>query len=319
VNPLSEGPPTRWFILSVQPPDQDSRGILADIMVGLGGRAVLEEDGRLVTHLPEPLDLAAVTEHLERMLSEALGGAALDVRTGWQPHEDWADMWRRGLAPRRVSERIIVTPSWHPVEAGESDLVIVLDPGMAFGTAEHATTRGCLRLLERAVRRGDRVADVGAGSGIQAIAAARLGATDVLAVEGDPWAVDAARENVRGNGVEDVVRVSEAWVEASELPRLIGWRDGVVANIESGVLKRLLPGFRRALPAGSWLVLGGILAQEWDGMVRDVSAGGFTLEGSDRDEEWCAGLFRRSEEGGPAGTEPVRASASGPGDASGGR
>jgi ribosomal protein L11 methyltransferase len=285
-------------VLSVLPPDPDSREVLADVMVALGGRAVVEEHGRLVTHLPEPADPAVSAERLARTLSEALGRSTLDVRTGWQPHEDWADVWRRGLAPRRISERIVVTPSWHRADVAGTDLVIVLDPGMAFGTAEHATTRGCLRLLERAVREGDRVADVGAGSGIQAIAAARLGAADVLAVEGDPWAVDAALANVEVNGVEDVVHVTTAWVDAAQLPRLLGRRDGVVANIESGVLRRLLPGFGKALPHGTWLILGGLLAEEWDGMVRAAFEAGFALEDSDRDEEWCSGLFWRTDPSG---------------------
>lgn len=291
---VSDGPPTRWFVLSVLPPDPDSGDFLADLMVGLGGRAVVEEGDRLVTHLPEPVDPEATAERLERTLVEALGVTALDVRTGWQPHEEWAEVWRRGLVPRRIGERIVVTPSWHRADVEAADLVIVLDPGMAFGTAEHGTTRGCLRLLERVVHEGDRVADVGTGSGIQAIAAARLGAADVLAIEGDPWAVDAARANIEINGVGDVVGVFTSWVQTSELPRLLGSRDGVVANIESGVLRGLLPGFRQALPDGTWLILGGILAGEWGSMVQDVREAGFTLEDADQDEEWCSGLFRRS-------------------------
>lgn len=289
----SSGPPERWLVLSVLPPGPESREVLADVMIGLGGRAVVEEEGRLVTHLPEPADPAEGIDRLIRSVREALGEGELDIRTGWQRQEDWADVWRRGLAPRRITDRIVVTPSWCRPESGPDDLVIVVDPGMAFGTAEHASTRGCLRLLERCVRPGDRVADVGAGSGILSIGATLLGAADILALEGDPWAIDTARENIEANGASGVAHVKEIWADASTLPDLLGPREGIVANIEHGVLQGLLPGFARALPEGAWLVLGGIPEGEWQEMARQAAAAGFAVEESDRDEEWRAGLLRR--------------------------
>jgi ribosomal protein L11 methyltransferase len=296
-------------VLSVRPSDPESREVLADVMIGMGGRAVVEEEGRLVTHLPGPDEPTTAVAELVRTLRDAFGPRELDIRTGWQRQEEWADVWRRGLAPRRITERIVVTPSWCQPEVEPGDLVIVVDPGMAFGTAEHATTRGCLRLLERAVRAGDRVADVGAGSGILSIAAALLGATDVLALEGDPWAIDAANENIEANGAGGVARVTEVWADAETLPQRLGPREGIVANIEHGVLQRLLPGFRRALTEGAWLVLGGVLDHEWPEMVRKARDTGFALEKADQDEEWRAGLFRRVESSsGPASGSGPRAS-----------
>src|SRR5690606_29236824 len=134
---------------------------------------------------------------------------------------------------------------------------------MAFGTAEHPTTRGSLRLLDPLVEKGIRVADIGAGSGILSIAAALLGAGRVIAVEMDPWSCRAARENTVLNGVDDRVEIREERVGPELLPGE-GPFDGIVANIESGILRPLLPSFARDLRESGWLVLSGILQTEAD-------------------------------------------------------
>jgi ribosomal protein L11 methyltransferase len=163
---------------------------------------------------------------------------------------------------------------------------------MAFGTAEHGTTRGCLRLLDRAVTPGARVADIGAGSGILSIAAAALGASRVLAVEGDPLAVEALADNVRRNGVLDRVQWQERWADGSVLLALAPL-DGIVANIESGVLRPLLPGFAAALADSGWLILSGILDEEWEEMEGVTEAHGFETVEVDRDGIWRSGWFVR--------------------------
>jgi ribosomal protein L11 methyltransferase len=172
---------------------------------------------------------------------------------------------------------------------------------MAFGTAEHGTTRGALRLLDRALAPGERVLDVGAGSAILAVAAALLGAREVVAIEGDPVTTEYARENLDRNRVADRVRWIEAWADA-ELLGTVGPADGVVANIESGVLRRLLGGLHDALRPGGWLILSGLPAEEWDPFARDVIAGGFTLVDAEADEGWRSGLFRRPTI--PSGLQP---------------
>jgi ribosomal protein L11 methyltransferase len=171
--------------------------------------------------------------------------------------------------------------------------VIVVDPGMAFGTAEHATTRGALRLLDPRVRPGDRVADVGTGSGILAIAAALLGAGDVLAVESDAWACAVALENVVRNEVADRVRVLGVEVGPELLPGEPPF-DVLLANIESGTLRRLLPGLRGGVRTGGYAILGGVLLDEADGIVRAALEAGFSLDGEDREEGWWTGAFRAS-------------------------
>lgn len=284
-------PPDRWLVLTARALDA-AEGLLTEGLLALGGRAVLEEDsGALTTHLPPPSDPEAFLSTARARLESLCGGPVM-LEWSWKPHEAWEETWRRGLEPRRIGERLVVAPSWTEPEIGEEDLLLIVDPGMAFGTAEHGTTRGCLRLLEGLVSAGDRVADVGTGTGILAIAAALLGAGRVLAVEADPWAVGSARDNVRANGVEDRVEVVEARATAEHVGGLEPF-DGVVANIETGVLTALLPGFSRAVEEHGWLVLGGIPADERMIVEDSATREGFDLVAGDRDGEWWSGAFRK--------------------------
>ena len=285
--------PGRWLELRARRsngPEEDD-GELAQALVELGGRAVEERDGWLITHLPEPVDPDAFVHEVTPFLSRWLGEPVTVVH-GWRTAEDWAETWKRGLGPRRITHRLWVTPSWERVEAGTDAVVVVVDPGMAFGTAEHATTRGALRLLDRTLHPGERVVDVGAGSGILAIAAALLGAAEVVAVEGDPVAAPYGRENLGRNGVAARVRWLESRADAALL-RGLGPVDGFLANLESGVLLRLLPGLWDGVRPGGWLILSGITGEEWEGFAHDVTCAGLSLEAMDLEDEWCSGHFSR--------------------------
>jgi ribosomal protein L11 methyltransferase len=251
---------------------------------------VEEKDGIFTTYLPPPEDLGALLAEARSGL-ERLGLPATGLEWSWQEQEDWESLWRKGLGPRRISERLVVAPSWDLPEVEPGDVLIVLDPGMAFGTAEHATTRGCLRLLERRVREGDRLADVGAGSGILSIAAARWGAGSVLALELDPISCEVARENVRSNGVEDRVRILEAEVRRED-PIPGGGFHGIVANIQRSVLLPILPTFVNGLRTGGWIILSGILAEERDEVVARAAELRLALDAEDAEEEWWTGAFR---------------------------
>jgi ribosomal protein L11 methyltransferase len=265
---------------------------LIEGLLALGGRAAEERDGWYMTALEAPADLDVFVARARSTLAELAGSDAIDLEVEWRDHEDWAETWKRGLAPRWVTDRILVRPSWTSPPAEIPAVEIVIDPGMAFGTAEHGTTRGCLRLLDRVVRDGDRVLDVGSGSGILAIAAARLGAQEVIAIEADTLACEALRENIVHNGVEERVRCVEAMVGPDDLIAM-GPVSGVVANIESGPLTRLMEGFAGALRASGWLILSGILADEWPTLSSEAERRGFRLREVDADGEWRSGLFER--------------------------
>lgn len=288
-------PGRRWLEVTVRCPSAGELApLLADAMVSLGARGVVERGGAFVSYFEEPDDVSDFVEKVRVSLGEETGLEGIRIEHAWQDHEEWAETWKRGLEPRRVTPRIVVHPSWSvPDDVRPDDVVIVLDPGMAFGTAEHGTTRGCLRLLDGLVNSGDRLLDVGAGSGILAIAAARLGASEVTAIEGDPYACEAMAENVERNGVADRVRWEEAWATADSLAAA-GRVDGVIANIERGLLEPLFDGFRGILAPGAWMLLSGILDHEWEGLETGLGAAGFRCLEVDADGEWRSGLFERT-------------------------
>jgi ribosomal protein L11 methyltransferase len=282
--------PERWMVLTVRVPAADVEDDLAEALLALGGAAVEEEVDLLTTYLLPPEDPDAFAREAYDILCAAAGVAKLDVIWRWQADEDWARSWRRGLQPRRVGERLIVAPSWTRPEPGPDDVVVVIDPEMAFGTGEHATTRLTLALLERALRPGDRVLDVGTGSGILAIAAAHLGAGEVVAVESDPDAEENARQNLVRNGVAHRVHFERGVVDAAYLAGAGRW-DGIVANVLSGVLRPLLPALRDALRPDGRLILCGILEEESAGMLESAAGAGLVPEAELAEEGWWAVLL----------------------------
>jgi ribosomal protein L11 methyltransferase len=285
--------PDRWFVLTARTPSRDLLPLVAEGLVALGGSSVLEEPDSVTTFLPPPSDPEGFAEHARAILGAALpAGEGIAVEWCWQANQDWIAGWKRGLEPRRVTDRLVVKPTWCEWQAAEGQVVIDIDPQMAFGTGEHATTRGCLRLLDGVIRQGQRVLDVGSGSAVLAIAAARLGAAEVVAVEYDPDANLNARENLALNGVVDRVRIVEAMADA-ELLAGLGRFDVVIANILSSVIRPLLPAFRGSLgdsPSGR-LIVSGILRSEHADVVRDAGAAGFDLLATDEEEEWWSGLL----------------------------
>jgi ribosomal protein L11 methyltransferase len=279
-------PGRRWLELRVRgPSDQGEDNLLAEGLLALGGRAVEERDGWYVTHVEVPADPEVFLQGARSVLEEMTGCTDVRLEHRVRAHEDWAERWKRGLATRRISPRLVVTPSWIPYAPRPGEQVLTLDPGVAFGTAEHGTTRGCLRLLDRVVEGGERLLDVGAGSGILSIAATLLGAVEVVAVEGDALACEALEENLERNGVADRVRVVPRWADPASLPRL-GPVDAVVANIEWGRLRPLVPGLHTALAPGGWAVLSGILKGELGEARSDAEALGLRLHEVDADGEW---------------------------------
>jgi len=273
----------RWLELSVRcPPDVDDAALVVEALLALGGRAAEEREGWILTHLTTTDEPGDSVERARARLHEISGLEAVEVQGRWREHEEWSETWKRGLGPRRITRRILVHPSWVPTPDDPPAATIVLDPGMAFGTAEHGTTRGCLRLLDETLAVGDSVVDVGSGSGILAIAAVLLGARACVAVEADPLSFEALLENVERNGVGDRIRCVEVRLDEEGLERL-GPVSGVVANIETGVLRPLLAGFARVLPPGGWLILSGILEGEWPALRAEAEEKGLRCVRVDED------------------------------------
>lgn len=202
--------------------------------------------------------------------------------------EDWSENWKKNYKPFRVGSRLVVKPTWESYEPQSGDLMIELDPGMAFGTGTHETTNMCMRLLEKHWRAGMRVMDVGTGSGILAIAAARLGADDVLAIDIDPDAVKVACENVKLNGVGGAVRVVRGDLVKSEaMPCELA-----VANIVADAICMLSAPLTRHLVKGGLFICSGIIREREQDVLKAAREAGY--EQCDRlaEGEWVALAFR---------------------------
>ena len=277
----------RWLVIEV-PTAEDNTEALSEQLLALGGTAVHQQADALVTYIAEPADP-------ESFIADAQKQIGADLKWSWQEDQDWSEQWKRGLQPRRVGKSFIVAPTWTEPTIRDGDRVILIDPEMAFGTGEHATTRGALRFIEQCVRDGDRVLDVGAVSAILAIGAAMCGAREVLAVEYDEDAMINARDNIERNDVANVVTLDTAMVDDAYLKRCGDHAfDLIAANVLSGVLHPLLPAFHRALKPEGFLILGGILEAEADDMIDAAHTAGFTLRAEDLEEEWWGALFQRA-------------------------
>lgn len=204
------------------------------------------------------------------------------------PHRNWAVEWRKGFGPQRIGDRILLHPSWEPVDAGPDDVVIEIDPENAFGSGDHETTRLVLRLLDARVRTGQRVLDVGSGSGVLSIASVRLGARSSTGIDIEDDAVQVAARNAERNGVSSAVRFSTTPLDDVE-----GEFELVVANIETRVLVHMPDALRARMAPGASLILSGILNREREELLASYSD--MQLEELVEEGEWCACVFREED------------------------
>ena len=205
-------------------------------------------------------------------------------------HEaDWADAWKRHFPVLRVGQRLVIRPTWRRHRPSPGDVVLALDPGMAFGTGTHPTTRLCLTALEDWIEAGETVFDVGTGSGILAIAAALLGASHVDAVDIEPVAVRQAAENLDRNDVTGCVRIAEGSADAAASPG--GAYDLVLANIIARILIEIATDLVTAVKPGGTLILSGIIEPKEAGVLETFRGLGLELRGREQMEDWVAHVW----------------------------
>jgi ribosomal protein L11 methyltransferase len=199
--------------------------------------------------------------------------------------EDWAEAWKKHYTILHVGQHFVIRPSWLEYTPQPEQVVIVLDPGMAFGTGLHPTTRMCLAALEGRVTRETRVLDVGAGSGILSIAAALLGARDVLALDVDPIAVETAAKNAALNHVDATVRVQGRSLDPERDRNLF---DLVCINILAEVITDLAPALADVLPPGGIVIASGILDYKAQDVVDALQTVGIQVLDTRQEEDWVA-------------------------------
>lgn len=252
------------------------------------------EEVRLIAYLPLDEQLASKVDSI-RQLVAALADFDLDpgraeVSLSEVEDEDWATAWKAYYKPIEVGKRLLIKPSWEEVEPSDR-LIIELDPGMAFGTGTHATTTMCLEVLERVIRGGERVIDVGCGSGILSIAAARLGAREVEALDYDPVAVKVARENIALSGVDDKVIVAES----NLLEAASGQADIIVANIIARIIVQLVPDLTPFLAPGGLFVASGIIGERLDMVLAVLEDNNFCVQEKLNEGDWYALTCRKRD------------------------
>jgi len=288
--PSRKQSPARWLELSVEVAP-DAEEAVADVLRRHvhGGVSIEAAETSVVVkgYLPADGDVGRRRRALRRQLAPLVSPSAL--RTRWLSEEDWAHVWKEFFPVLRVTSRLVVCPTWRSYRPRRGEAVIRLDPGMAFGTGQHPTTLMCLRALEELLRPGMDVLDLGTGSGILALAAARLGATSVLALDIDPQAAVVARENVCLNGLEAVVRVEEGDLDEAPTSAF----DLAMANISAAVIVEVAAALAAVLRPGGVLIVAGFSAESADRVSSALTGTGLAVERALADGDWRAFIARR--------------------------
>lgn len=303
----------KWAEISIQTTHEATEAV-ADLFHELGASGVVIEDPELVSSyrragiwdycdIPEDADPEIVTvkaylpaddqlddklRQFEQQVND-LGQHDLDKGNGCiqcreVQDEDWASCWKEYYHPIKIGEKIVIKPSWEVYASLPDELVIELDPGMAFGTGTHHTTAMCVRCLEDLVKPGSIVFDIGTGSGILAIAAAKLGAAKVLAVDLDPVAVNIAQENVIINHLQPAVSVSLGDL----LTGVQGQADVIVANIVADVIIGMLPDVPERLTPGGYFCASGIISDRMADVTEAMLRQGLIVEKVVEEGGWAA-------------------------------
>jgi ribosomal protein L11 methyltransferase len=232
-----------------------------------------------------------------RRIDDALRALLFEVEVSERrvQEEDWAESWKEFFQVERVGRRLVIRPTWRDYQPKADEVVLDLDPGMAFGTGQHPTTRLCLRAVEELAAPGMRMLDLGCGSGILSLAAAKLGCASVVSLDIEPIAIETTRANARLNGVEATVQAAvgslgDSWpLAAGQLNAF----DTVVANISAGVLVSLAAELAAALRPGGTLVGSGVVAERADEVLLALAAAGLRIERLESEAGWRAAIARK--------------------------
>ncbi len=286
----------RWIAVSVTVPEKYADAV-SNFLIEQDTKGIEECNGGagkqlLKAYLPFE-KRESILRRLRRYLNslQAFSPSAIPflVQVASFQEEDWSRNWKRFFKPVQVSSRFVVKAPWSRVRLKKGQIAIDIHPGMAFGTGTHATTRLCIKALERVPLKASTVLDLGTGSGILSIAAARLGAAEVLGTDTDAVAVENARENVLRNGVSEKIMIRKGGIG--------GIRKGfdvIVANIDHKNLRRMAGPLNRHLKDSGFLILSGILLKQKDDLLRRYrEAGSFRLMVQLQEEEWACLILKK--------------------------
>ena len=235
-------------------------------------------------YLPVERDIREDVEFLREMLAK--DGIEGEIKMIGLNEEDWANAWKAYYKPIKIGQRMVIVPAWEKYQAEEHELIVRMDPGMAFGTGTHETTRLVIGLLEKYTTPGVRMLDVGTGSGILAICASKLGAGECKAYDIDPMSVRVARENIKDSGLTNIT------CDQSDLLRSVDLEGGkyglVCANIVADIIIRMTPDVHKYIADDGVLLASGIIMERSADVVNCLEAHGFEIVERAEENGWCA-------------------------------
>lgn len=311
----------KWCEISIQT-THEATELIAEIFRDLGAGGVVIEDPELVndyitsgkwdyTDIPIATETDVVTEKAYLVVNGELEGRlqtfkqevkALEARgvniepgiitTCELQDEDWSDTWKQYFHTEKPGERIVIKPTWEAYEAKDDEIIIELDPGAAFGTGTHATTSMCIKELEKLVHTGDVVFDVGTGSGILSIIAAKLGAKEIQAVDYDDSVLKIVEENLVQNKVEHMVSVAQSDL----MQNIHGKANLVIANIIADIIIRLFAQLDEHLEPNGTLLTSGIIEDRIDDVIEAGEKHGFAVVKRMENKGWACITFKRADE-----------------------
>lgn len=224
-------------------------------------------------------------------ICEKAGAKGFFVTVNKLEEEDWENGWKKYFKPLKIGSNVVVAPAWEEYIPSEGEKVITLDSGMAFGTGSHETTKMCLEYIEKNLREGDRVLDIGTGSGILAICAGLFGAMDIEACDIDELSVKISKENAALNGMENIIKIEKGDL----LSAASGKYDFITANIVADVILILLPQIAAYMNKDSRLVVSGIISERENEITAAAKQNGFTIKEKKEEKGWSAMLLALRE------------------------
>ncbi len=284
--------PSSWLQLSVRT-DPAAIDAVSNFLIERGSPGVVIKKSEIQAYFVHSTEDALIRKDIKRFLRGLGRLYTQEPRLRWRllKDRDWNSSWHRFFKPQKVGDAFWVTPPWAASPTFRHRRVITIEPGMAFGTGTHATTRGCMEFIEKVAASfrgtGFNALDVGTGSGILAIALAKLGANRVWAVDTDPVALKVAGENLRCNSVRDKIQLS-----GSQVSRIRKSFPVVVANLTAETILDLAAALEKRVAPQGFLVLSGILNQKTKQVINQFAAN-FRVTRRKREKEWVTLLLRR--------------------------
>ena len=248
--------------------------------------AILNADKTVASvsvYLPADSGVADTVVFLKTRFAEL--GINAEISVSGVNEEDWANSWKEYYKPIKIGEKIVIVPAWEKYSAKDGEIIVRMDPGMAFGTGTHETTRLVITFLEKYIKQGMRVADVGCGSGILAICASKLGAGECKAYDIDPVAVKVANENIKDSGLDNVT------CDVSDLLKQVDRSapyNVICANIVADIIIRMMPDVGELMDENSVILASGIIVERSEDVINAFDDNGFKIVERIDENGWCA-------------------------------